>query len=63
MATILKVALALNLNVLPRKLLPQPFETGLSGHLYHLFPFGRFDLLFQEDVYAERRDAGMGRLL
>jgi len=37
-----------------------PFHLSMAA-MYRPFSFGGFDLLLEEDVYAERRDAGMIR--
>src|SRR4051812_13692752 len=58
-AAVLKVALAVDFNILPGKLLAQPVKTGLMRHFHYLSAFGRINLLLQESVGAKRVDIDM----
>ena len=53
-APILEVAFAVNFDVLPGELLPQPVKACFSGHPHRLLALRRFHLFVQENVDAER---------
>ena len=54
MAAILKVTLAVDLDVLPGELLADPVKAGIGDHLHGQLPLLRLDLLLQKGVHAER---------
>ena len=58
-APVFEVALGVDLDVLPGKLLAQPVETGLGRQLHRLLALGRLDLFVQEDIDAEGVEVGV----
>jgi hypothetical protein len=59
-ATVLEVAFAVDFDVFPGELLPDPVKAGVGDHLHGALPLLRFDFLLQEGVYPVGILPGVG---